>query len=421
MTSVDPSRHPCFNPEMKGRCGRVHLPVAPKCNIKCNYCNRLYDCVNESRPGVTSTVLSPSQSVEYVRRVLAKEPRITVAGIAGPGDPFANPEETMKTLRLVRREFPGLILCLASNGMGIGPYIDELAELSVSHVTITINAVDPDIGGRIYSWARDGKLLYRGTTAAKILLARQIEAVRRLKENGITVKINSIVVPGVNDEHIPEVAAAMKELGADLFNCMAMFPNVDTPFANIVEPSKARVEELRSRCETHLPQMRHCTRCRADAVGLLNEDRTSEMRGCLTACAQLPEAAPAGRPYVAVASMEGILVNLHLGEAERFQIWERAAEGYRLVEERPAPAPGGGLRRWISLGRRLKDCRAVLVAGVGETPAGVLKKSGLEPLTVSGFIEEGLKAVYEGKELAAIRARRAKACAGGCGTGPGCA
>ena len=43
--------HPCFNAKVKGQFGRVHLPVAPKCNILCNYCNRKFDCVNESRPG----------------------------------------------------------------------------------------------------------------------------------------------------------------------------------------------------------------------------------------------------------------------------------------------------------------------------------------------------------------------------------
>ncbi|MGA2223888.1 MAG: nitrogen fixation protein NifB, partial [Syntrophobacteraceae bacterium] len=89
--SRDFSRHPCFNAEAKGSYGRVHLPVAPQCNIRCNYCNRKYDCVNESRPGVTSAVLSPLQAARYVEKILEREPRISVAGIAGPGDPFANP------------------------------------------------------------------------------------------------------------------------------------------------------------------------------------------------------------------------------------------------------------------------------------------------------------------------------------------
>lgn len=100
------SRHPCFSGCAKGRYGRVHLPVAPVCNIKCSYCNRRHDCVNESRPGVTSRLLKPEEAVQYLRHALKKEPRISVVGIAGPGDPFATPERTLETLRLVRNDYP---------------------------------------------------------------------------------------------------------------------------------------------------------------------------------------------------------------------------------------------------------------------------------------------------------------------------
>ena len=320
--------HPCFNAKVKGQFGRVHLPVAPKCNILCNYCNRKFDCVNESRPGVTSSVLSPTQAIAYLEKVLEAEPRITVAGIAGPGDPFANPKETMETLRLIRQRFPELLLCLASNGLGIAPYLDELAEIQVSHVTITVNTVDPEIGAKIYSWVRDGKVIYRGLKAAEVLLARQLEAIAGLKARGIVVKINTIVIPGINDQHVEAVARKMKELGVDLLNCMAVYPNADTPFGEIPEPTPEQMTAIQAAAEEFLPQMRHCTRCRADAVGLLGADRTEEFRGCLSACAQMAPPLDETRPYVAVASREGVLVNLHLGEADFFQIW--GPEGARV-------------------------------------------------------------------------------------------
>ena len=31
-------QHPCFNDEAHDSKGRIHLPVAPKCNIQCNFC-----------------------------------------------------------------------------------------------------------------------------------------------------------------------------------------------------------------------------------------------------------------------------------------------------------------------------------------------------------------------------------------------
>ncbi len=413
--SCDLSRHPCFNAAVKGSYGRVHLPVAPHCNIRCNYCNRKYDCVNESRPGVTSALLSPLQASLYMEKVLERETRIAVAGIAGPGDPFANPEKTLQTLRLVREKYPDILLCLSTNGLQIAGYLDEVAEIGVSHVTITVNAVDPQIGQKIYSWVRDGKVIYRGLQGAELLLDRQIAAIKGLKSRSVTVKVNTIVVPSVNDRHVEEVARAMAGLGVDVLNCMPMHPNRDTPFEDIEEPCGEMIEEIRARAGRYLPQMRHCTRCRADAVGLLGEDRSDELRGCLTQCAGHTPGL-SGRPYVAVATMEGILVNQHLGEAYRLQIWSKTEKGFHCIGERMAPEPGGGPLRWKELAETLKDCRAVLVAGIGENPVNALAQAGIEPIEISGFIEPALAAVYSGRSLNVFKVRRR----GCCSNGPGC-
>jgi nitrogen fixation protein NifB len=421
-TDLKTTRHPCFSAAVKGRFGRVHLPVAGKCNILCNYCNRKYDCVNESRPGVTSSLLTPRQALAYLEQVLDKEPRITVAGIAGPGDPFANPQETMETLRLVRERYPELLICLATNGVGLPPYIEELAVLQVAHVTLTVNAVDPEIGARIYSWMRAGKKVYRGLAAAEALLDRHLESIAALKAKGITVKVNTIVIPGINDRHVEAVAAQMAALEVDVLNLMPIYPNADTPFAGVPEPSPEHMAGLRAQAEAHLPQMRHCTRCRADAVGLLEEDQSEAWRGCLNTCAQALPPLAADRPYVAVATREGMLVNLHLGEAPSFQIWKPNGKGFQLLEERTAPPPGGGDHRWWNLARTLQDCRAVLVSAVGEAPRAILTEAGVVPLEMTGLIDLGLQAVYEGGGVSLFKARRgglAQSCSGK-GAGSGC-
>jgi nitrogen fixation protein NifB len=420
--SLDLSRHPCFNPKVQGQFGRVHLPVAPKCNIQCNYCNRKYDCVNESRPGVTSTILSPEQALVYMEKVLIAEPRITVAGIAGPGDPFANADETLTTMQLLRRKYPDLILCLSSNGLGLAPHVDEVADIGVSHVTVTVNGIDPRITRKIYTFVRDGNIIYRDIQGAELLLARQIKAIEKLKSRGVTVKVNFITVPGVNDHHAEVTAKAMASMGVDLFNCMAMLPNADTPFAGLGEPDKPTMNALRNKCEKHLPQMRHCKRCRADAVGLLGKDRSGEMAGCLNACASMPAATNKPRPYVAVSSLEGMLVNQHLGETTNFLIYAQEGHDFKLVEERPAPMPGGGIGRWQALTRLLHDCRAVLVSDMGDSPRQIFSDAGIKPVTMSGFIEAGLKAIYTGEGLNILKRRAKKSCSGGgCqGTGTGC-
>ena len=122
------------------------------------------------------------------------------------------------------------------------------------------------------------------------------------------------------------------------------------PLPRFPSPARRPWTAIRDTAEKYLPQMRHCTRCRADAVGLLDEDRTEEFRGCLSACATLPSRAGESRPYVAVASQEGILVNQHLGEARSFQIWESpmtAPTGWsKSARPRPAAAASPAGTSW---------------------------------------------------------------------------
>ena len=427
-TAIDFNNHPCFSKDAHKKYGRVHLPVAPRCNMQCNFCNRKFDCVNESRPGVTSTVLTPPQALAYLDHVLQRQPEISVVGIAGPGDPFANPEETMQTLRLVRAKYPKMMLCLATNGLGIGPYIDELAALQVSHVTLTITAIDPAIAGEIYAWIRDGKRPLRGEEAATLLIARQTEALFRLKSKGIVVKINSIIIPGINDEHIPDIARKVGEMGADIMNCMPLVPVKGSAFEELPEPDALTTARVRLQSGLHLPQMSHCARCRADAVGFIGENVTAEQVATLRhfANGSLNPAEDAAHPYVAVATLEGALVNQHLGEADRLVIFEQNIErpgAFRLVEIRRAPDEGGGEARWAALAESLKDCRAILVNAAGPTPQKTLADHGLKVIEMDGLIEEGLKAVFAGEPIPASMKRRFTGCGAGIsckGTGTGC-
>jgi len=427
MSNIDFSKHPCFSKDAQHKFGRVHLPVAPRCNIQCNFCNRKFDCMNESRPGVTSSVLKPQAAVDYLAAVVAQRPEIAVMGIAGPGDPFANPKETMETLRLTRERFPDIMLCLASNGLGIGPYIDEIAALKVSHVTITITAVDPKIGAKIYSWVRDGKTPLRGEDAAKVLLERQLDAIRRLKELDVIVKINAIIIPGVNDTHIPEIAKVVGEMGVDLMNCMPMVPVAGAVFEEVEAPDSTTVARVRLQSGLHVEQMIHCARCRADAVGFIDETMTGEQMQTMDRFAKGPLDAGKKRPYVAVASREGALVNMHLGETASVLIFGQdpsTASGFRFKEIRTAPAPGGGRSRWTDLADLLHDCRAFLVNAAGGSPKGALEDRGIEVIEMEGLIEEGLAAVFANQPIPATLKRRFTGCSSGAGcrgTGTGCA
>jgi nitrogen fixation protein NifB len=274
-----PSDHPCFHPSAKAQWGRIHLPVAPECNIRCGYCDRRYDCANESRPGVTSRILHPRDVVPYLSDLLQTETDISVIGIAGPGDALCDPERTLETIREVRRAWPRLLICLSTNGLNLTGHIDELAASGVTHVTITVNAVDPSVGEKIYSWVRADGMFHRGRDAAELLLAKQREAIKGLKAKGIAVKVNTVILPGINDGHVEAIAARVAELGADIMNCLPVIPVAGTPLAGLIPPSADELRRIRINASRHLPQMSHCTRCRSDAVGLLQPGNARDLAG----------------------------------------------------------------------------------------------------------------------------------------------
>jgi nitrogen fixation protein NifB len=420
--ALDLTQHPCFNSDKRHSTGRIHLPVAPKCNIQCNYCDRKFDCMNESRPGVTSAVLEPHQALAYLDKVMERVPQLRVVGIAGPGDPFASPDETLETLRLVRKKYPEMLLCVASNGLNLAPYADDLARLEVSHVTVTVNTVDPTIGARIYSWVRDNKSIYRGEQAARVLLERQLEAIKAVKAAGVTLKINTIIVPSINDEHTAVVAEEMRLLGADVMNCIPLYPVANTPFAGFTEMPLSEVKQIRGKVAEIIPQMEHCTRCRADAVGLLGQDQSAEFVTLMrdSAAGLLDDRST--RPYVAVASMEGILINQHLGEADKVWIFEFDEIAPRLVEMRDAPEEGGGNARWRELAKSLQDCHSILVSGVGRAPRWVLENSGLRVIEAAGLISTAMESLHRSGEVPVAMQKQFKSCgSSGCaGTGTGC-
>ena len=272
--------HPCFGGNHHKN-GRMHLAVAPRCNIKCGYCSRRHDCANESRPGVTSRILTPQEAIVKVRDVMASEllgPIIKVIGIAGPGDPLAN-EETFETFRLVGEEFPHLIKCMSTNGLLLPEKIDLLQELDLHSLTVTLNALDPVIAGQIYTYISYHGKTYTGEEAGRILLANQLEGLRRAAEFGMTIKVNTVLIPGVNESQVPLIARKVKELGAFVMNVMPLIPQAD--FAHVAPPPPELLEEVRRDNERIIGQFKHCRQCRADAVGLIGQDMAQVESGCV--------------------------------------------------------------------------------------------------------------------------------------------
>lgn len=260
--------HPCFSTGKHGKAGRIHLAVAPECNISCNYCVRKFDCANESRPGVTSKIVTPQEAVQRVH--LAKEtsigPYLNVTGIAGPGEPLAN-EATFATLALIKENFPKMMLCLSTNGLLLPEKLNTLLELGVSHVTVTLNTLNPQNAAKIYSYVRwQGQTLI-GKQAGVLLLENQLQGIETAAKAGLLVKVNTVVIPGINDQELTDIALLVKQKGAHLHNLLPLIPQ--GKFANRLAPTRADIRKYQEDLSAVLPQMSHCQQCRADAVGIV--------------------------------------------------------------------------------------------------------------------------------------------------------
>ena len=396
--------HPCYSEKAHTKFARMHLPVAPRCNVQCNYCNRKYDCTNESRPGVTSELLTAEQAVEKIRYVKERIPYLSVIGIAGPGDPLAN-EETFRTLELVGKEFPELTLCLSTNGLMLSESVDRLKELGVKFITVTVNAIDPKVGARMYDFVMwEGKTL-RGEEAAAKLIEKQTEGIKKAVAAGMLIKVNTVMVPGINDDHIPAVARKVKSLGAYIVNIIPMIPVPGTNFAEIKAPTAEQRKKLQDLCEPDIKQMRHCRFCRADAIGLLGEDRSAEFAHYSCQARDLPVKGPVqvqmqgNTTYkVAVATLTGEEVDLHFGQAKRFHVFQ--VEGANITEMDPIvvdPLPNVAMLgdahkgKLEMLAEALRGCDVVISMSIGTPAKEYLKEEGIQSYTAKGPVRAAVK------------------------------
>lgn len=255
--------HPCFGGH-KNNVGRIHLPVSPGCNIACRFCDRVISDV-ENRPGVTSKVITPKESIEILDKALKLCPEITVAGIAGPGDTLAT-DYAIDTFRLIKEKFPKLIKCMSTNGLLLYERADEVIDVGVDSLTVTVNAVDPHIEAKLNKYIIYHGKRYEGVEGAKILIDNQIKGIKKVSLAGITVKVNTVLVPGINDEHIETIAKTVKEAGASIYNIIPLIPQHE--LKDITAPSCAQIDGARSKASKYIDVFRHCKRCRADAVGI---------------------------------------------------------------------------------------------------------------------------------------------------------
>ena len=399
---------------------------------------------------MVSARLTPAQAIAKLQAVAAEVPELSVVGIAGPGDPLANPDATFATLEGVRKVAPDLTLCLSTNGLALPANVDRIVAAGVRHVTVTVNMINAAVGERIYPWIIWNGKRVRGAEASRILSEQQLTGIARLTERGILVKVNSVVIPGVNELHLAAVARTVRSLGAFMVNLVPLISEAEhgTHYGLTGQrgPTLAELERVQTACQVDTRLMRHCRQCRADAVGKLSEDRFAEFtapavrtalppaptrdagevraehrravdtvraraeaerREALNRVASAPAAPPA---RVAVATKSGGQIDQHFGHAREFHVYDVSRHGAKLLGVRKVETycVGGEGEDDALAGTlaALEGCQAVLVAKIGPCPAGQLTTAGIAPVTAHAFqpIEAGLLDWYRGTILAADEA-----------------
>lgn len=399
--------HPCYSEEAHRKYARMHVAVAPRCNIQCNYCNRKFDCTNESRPGVTSEVLTPQQAIGKIRYVKERIPNLKVIGIAGPGDALAN-EETFETLELVQKEFPDLTACVSTNGLVLPDCAQRLYDLGVRFVTVTINAPDAATGAKVYAHVLWQGRSLSGKEGAQVLLDRQLEGIRKCSDLGILVKCNIVMVPEVNAEKIPDLVKLVKSKGAYIVNVLPLIPVKGTAFEGMRAPTPAERKAVIDLCAEDARMMRHCRQCRADAIGMLGEDRSAEFEGCGYGSGDgcgpnehrrtmISFDSGPRKVLVAVASDSGKDVDSGFGNASRFVVL--SVEGDKVERLREVGSEGldsdvGGRthrERIDALVTLVDDCDVIAVREIGDMPRSVIEGRGKKVLVIDASVEDAAR------------------------------
>ncbi len=275
-----------------------------------------------------------------------------------------------------------------------------------------------------------------GIEAATILHERQMLGLEMLTARGILTKINSVMIPGINDEHLVEVNRWVKERGAFLHNVMPLIsdPAHGTHFglAGQRGPTAMELKALQDRLDGGVKLMRHCRQCRADAVGLLGEDRgqeftldrlpeevtydpskraayreiVAEERGDHVRAKEKAIAAVRGSSadghsmLVAVATKGGGRVNEHFGHAREFQVFEASAKGVAFVGHRRIDAycmDGFGEDATLDATiAALEGVTHVLCSKIGDCPKDMLVAAGIEATDAYAYeyVETAISALY---------------------------
>ncbi len=329
------------------------LPIAPNANHR-----------KVGDENTLPSAMLPVEAVNWLAALRQGGREIGSIDLCGPGDVLTSWDATKACLDLLAEESaPVSLTCLGFSGVECGV---KLLQYDVRKITVLVDTINHATAMGMYQWLRPGKKNIPLAQGAELLIAEQEETIKNMVESGLEVVVRTEVIAGVNDGEIVEIAEKMASFGVKNMELIGG-------------------EQVASELKPYLN------------AKVITAEAPMPPPGTPDACSSEDMPKPSTEhPYVAVASSDGMDVNIHLGQAEKLLIYGAREDGLPCLIETRDVLRDGGENRWQDLANLLSDCFVMLASHAGKAPREQLATAGIKVILVEDQIEGLVDVLFGG-------------------------
>jgi len=168
----------------------IRVSVTSRCNFRCLYCMPNTPFEWEPR----ENILSYEEMFEFLK--LAIDEGVKKIRITG-GEPLLR-KDLDKFVNMLYSYKPSLDLALTTNGYYLPEYAKKLKEAGLKRVNISLDSLKPEVAAKI---------------AQKDVLEKVLKGIDEAINAGLKVKLNTVVMKGINDGEILDIFEYAKNKG----------------------------------------------------------------------------------------------------------------------------------------------------------------------------------------------------------------
>lgn len=170
----------------------LRVSLTERCNLRCTYCMPA-----EGLPFAPDGALMTADEIDRLVGLGARALGIRKVRFTG-GEPLLRRDLVDVVERCARH---GVELSLTTNAIGLASRARALADAGLRRVNVSLDTVDPDVFA---------------TVTRRPFLDRVLEGIAAAADAGLGVKVNAVLLRGVNDHLAPDLLAWCLERGHEL-------------------------------------------------------------------------------------------------------------------------------------------------------------------------------------------------------------